>query len=96
MPNTQTGTSSQRHTRNLTRKCKTESCARFVTKDGSLGLCGYCYRLAKRAGKKKPLTEAEQRCAVRDSDIILPVRQKFEWTGNLQESLARINVPEEG
>lgn len=84
--NASMSTSSQRHNRNLTRKCRTEGCARSVTRDGSLGLCGYCYRIAKRAEKQsrksKRLSELHD-----DPNIILPVRRNFEWLGDLQESL---------
>ncbi len=94
--------SSQRNIRNMARKCKTEGCERMVAKDGARGLCGMCYYrkitvVEKKQGKKpkKVISEIDRHCAVRDPEMVLPVRQKFEWIGSLQESVARMNKPEE-
>lgn len=79
----------------ITRRCKTEGCARLCTKHGSKGLCSLCYTRLRKKRKPEPATETDRPCASRELELVLPVRRRFEWTGNLQESLARISVPEE-
>lgn len=92
-------TSSQSHLRNMARTCKTEGCTRSVAKDGSLSLCSICYNRVRSAEKKqgkkpKPtVTEFERQTSARDLEIDLPVRRKFEFTGQgLAVDIARMKA----
>jgi hypothetical protein len=95
-------TSSYRSIRNQARKCSAEGCTRRVTRDGSRGLCGVCYRRVtsteKKQGQKtkKAITEVERHCAVRDPEIVgnLPRRRNFEWLGDLQSSVKNMQAEE--
>lgn len=83
-------TPSQSHLSHVTRPCATEGCDRSCIKDGSRGLCSRCYtrRMTKeKAQKVKGTTDADRSCTSRDLDLVLPVRPKFEWLGNLKLSV---------
>lgn len=89
-------TSSQKHLRNLSRRCKNENCKRSVAKDGTFGLCTRCYTRSQKAKRKpKEFTEVERLCAPRDLELVLPERRPFEFTGlGIKADIARMNAEE--
>jgi hypothetical protein len=80
------GTSSQRELRKANKKCSVEGCENIRAKDGARGLCGKCYRTSRQAEKDVP-NHSRALSVLEDADVLLPARPRFEWLGNLQESV---------